>query len=349
MPTEDFATAGPEIAPANLTLTAIRATIEERRKFIVADLSPTASPTDIAATATPSTAATETELPSATPLPTEDLATAMPEIAPANLTLTAIRATLDEPRQLAAADLSPTARPTDVAATATPSTGETETEPPTKTLATPTFSATPTPLPFYFAYLVPTPTAYRPVEDGFTLDCQVRGDWIPYEVSEGDSMLSLALSSGISLMELRGGNCFEPIRGIFAGEIVLVPQLPELPVEVPAPVFSLDDTAGATVGCVDQSARIVTPAPLDQVEDVFALVGSARLPAGGQYHIALKPGWSEAYYLYLVSEQAVSNDVLGLINSEIFGVGAHRIQLTVFDKDGALIEGGICEIEVIFG
>ncbi|MCY3864890.1 MAG: hypothetical protein OXG68_05560, partial [Chloroflexi bacterium] len=212
-----------------------------------------------------------------------------------------------------------------------------------------TFSPTPTPLPFYFAYLVPTPTAYRPVEDDFRIDCQVRGDWIPYEVRAGDSMLSLALSSGISLLELRGGNCFEPIRGIFAGETLLVPQLPELPTEVPAPEFSIEDAAEATVGCDDRSARIVAPAPLEHVEGVFALVGSARLPSGGKYHIALKPGWSNEYFLYLVSEQAVSNDVLGLINSELFGAGAHRIQLTVLDDDGELIEGGICEIELIFG
>ena len=98
--TEDLATAEPEIAPANLTLTAIRASIDERRQLTAADLSPTASPTDIAAIATPSTG--ETELPtmevlaSATPLPTEILATATPEIAPANLTLTAIRASIDE-------------------------------------------------------------------------------------------------------------------------------------------------------------------------------------------------------------------------------------------------------------
>ncbi|MCY3915042.1 MAG: hypothetical protein OXG49_03425, partial [Chloroflexi bacterium] len=317
--------------------------------------SPTASPTEFAATTTLSTAATETEprtiviVASATPLPSETVATARLEIAPANLTLTAIRATIAERRELTATNPSPTVSSTDITETATPSATATETDPPTKTLVALTFSPTPTPLPFYFAYLVPTPTAYRPVEDDFRIDCQVRGDWIPYEVRAGDSMLSLALSSGVSLLELRGGNCFEPIRGIFAGETLLVPQLPELPIEVPAPEFSIEDAAEAMVGCDDRSARIVAPAPLEHVEGVFALVGSARLPAGGKYHIALKPGWSNEYFLYLVSEQAVSNDVLGLINSELFGMGAHRIQLTVLDDDGELIEGGICEIELIFG
>ena len=345
-PTEIFATARPEFAAANMTLTAIRATLDERRALTAAGPSPTASPTEIVATVTTS--------------PTAILATARPEIAPANMTLTAIRASLEGRRVLTAVGPSPTASPTEIVATETASPTEsvvtatqgaiaTATEPPTKTELAPIVSPTLTPLPFYFAYLVPTPTAYRPLEDDFHIDCQVRQDWVPYEVREGDSLLSLALSSGTSLVELRDGNCFEPIRGIFAGETLVLPQLPELPFEVPAPDFSFDDAAGATVGCDDRSARIVEPAPREHVEDVFALIGSARLPDGGKYHIALKPSWSEEYFPYLASDHAVRNDVLGLINTEIFGAGAHRVRLTVLDNDGKLIEGGICEIQVLFG
>ncbi len=342
-PTVDMATATPKIGPTNLTLTAIRAELDERRELPAASPSPIASPTEIAATATSRATATDTQS------PTLDTASATPEIAPANLTLTAIRAMLDERRELAATSPSPTSSPTDALATAVPAISPTEAGSPTKAVLAPTISPTPTPLPFYFAYLIPTPTVYRSAENGFRIDCQVAEDWIPYEVRDGDSMLSLALSSGISLVEFREGNCFEPIRGILAGEIVLLPQLPDLSMSVPAPEFSLGDAAGATVGCDGRLARIVSPAPLEFVDDVFALVGSALLPEGGRYHIALKPRWSEEYYLYLVSDQAVRNNVLGLINSEIFGAGAHRIQLTVFDIDGELIKGGICDIPVIFG
>ena len=221
------------------------------------------------------------------------------EIAPANLTLTAIRSTIDARQESTAAIPSLTASPTSIAAATVPIETLAETEPPTQTALAPTISPTANPLPFYFAYLIPTPTAYRPNENGSRMGCRVAEYWLPYEVKEGDTLLSLALSSGISLIELRDGNCFEPIRGIFAGETLLVPQLLEIPFVMPAPEFALDDLASAKVGCDDRLARIVSPAPLDHVEDVFALVGSARLPAGGHYQIALKPGWSEDYYLYL--------------------------------------------------
>ena len=162
-------------------------------------------------------------------------------------------------------------------------------------------------------------------------------------------MLSLALSTGISLIELRDGNCFEPIRGIVVGEVLLVPQLPKLPVAAPAPEFPTDGAVGAVLGCDSRRAQIISPAPLDLVEDVFAIIGSALLPEGGRYRIALKPGWSEEFYPYLISHQAVHSDVLGLVNSEIFGPGAQQIQLTVIDRDGELIEGGLCEVPVSFG
>ncbi|MCY3866689.1 MAG: hypothetical protein OXG68_14725, partial [Chloroflexi bacterium] len=137
LPSETVATARLEIAPANVTLTAIRATLAERRELTAVRLSPTASPTDLAAAATTSTVATVTEPPtmevlaSATPLPTDVLETESPEIAPANLTLTAIRASIDERRELPAVRPSSTASPTDLAAAATPSATATETEPPT--------------------------------------------------------------------------------------------------------------------------------------------------------------------------------------------------------------------------
>ena len=106
-------------------------------------------------------------------------------------------------------------------------------------------------------------------------------------------MLSLALSTGSSLIELRNGNCFEPIRGIFAGERLLVPQLPEPLAATPLPMFPTDDEVNEVIGCDRRSAQIVSPMPLANVEDVFAISGSALLPEGGRYHIALKPGWSE--------------------------------------------------------
>ena len=118
----------PEISSANLTLTAIRETVVGLRELAVTHPSPTASPTGIAATAKPTVTATELEPPpteavaSATPEATAALATATEveaatRIAPANLTLTTIRATVVGLRELAATRPFPTASPTGIVAT----------------------------------------------------------------------------------------------------------------------------------------------------------------------------------------------------------------------------------------
>jgi len=232
------------------------------------------------------------------------------------------------------------------AATDSPSHVKTRTPTPSRTAAV---TPTETPLPFYFAYLIPTPTAYGTSEDALRLDCEVEEDWLSYEVQAGDTLLALALASDISLIELREGNCFEPIRGIFAEEALLVPRLPAMPVETPAPVFLPPEMASAAVGCEHSLAEILSPQPLDQVQDIFAIIGNVQLPEEGKYQIAIKPGWSDVYYPYLESGKTVQRDVIGLINTEIFGTGSHRLRLTVTNSAGEAVAGGLCDIPLVFG
>ena len=377
------------VAPANLTLTAIRETLVARRELAAARPSPTADEPVSAATATalPATEAMASVTPqrpqaSATSTPVE----AVTAVAPANLTLTAIRETVVARRELAAARPSPTAVESvststatateafasvtpqlpEASATSTPVEEPAQVAPANLTLTaigemllatrpTPVqapvshLTPTSTPLPDYLIYLIPTPTAFGAIEDSFRSDCEIERDWLPYEVKEGDTLLSLALSTGSSLIELREGNCYTPVRGIFAGERLLVPRLLASPAARPAPIVIVGDEAAEVIGCDRPLAQILLPAPHAQVEGVFAIIGSAHLPAGGRYRLAVKPGWSEVYYPYLESDVAVGNDVLALVNTEIFGLGAHRVQLAVADSDGELIEGGICEIPIMFG
>ena len=88
------------IAPANLTLTVIRETVVALAERATSTALPTAGPTRIEATAKPTVTATELEpllteaVASATHQPTVDVATEAPRIAPANVTLTAIRETV---------------------------------------------------------------------------------------------------------------------------------------------------------------------------------------------------------------------------------------------------------------
>ena len=379
-----------DVAPANLTLTAIRETVVARREQATTRPSPTADEPVRAATAT-ALPATET-FASVTPQPPVASATATTlkesaQIAPANLTLTAIRETVVTRREQATARPSPTAVELFPAATALPATeafaSVTPDLPETSVTSTPVeeetsiapanltltaigemllatrpspvqapvshLTPTSTPLPDYLIYLVPTPTAFGAIEDSFRSDCEIARGWLSYEVKEGDTLLSLALSTGSSLIELREGNCYTPVRGIFAGERLIVPRLPASPAATPAPIVVASDEAAEVIGCDRPLAQILLPAPHAQVEGVFAIIGSAHLPAGARYRLAVKPGWSEVYYPYLESDVAVGNDVLALVNTEIFGLGAHRVQLSVADSAGELIEGGICEIPIMFG
>ena len=223
---------------------------------------------------------------------------------------------------------------------ATPSSSQTPSD-------TPTVTPTQTPLPFYIAYLIPTPTVFGSFEDALQSDCEIEETWLPYAVQEGDTLLSTAIASGSSLIELRDGNCYEPYRGILFGETLLLPKLPASPVKAYDPVFPRDDAMISVVGCGDWSAMIHAPQAMTNLEGIFGLIGSTSVPDGGSYRIAVKPVWSDDYHLYLASDQSVRGDVIGLINTEIFGSGLHHIQLTVVDRDGELA-GGLCEIPLVF-
>ena len=343
-PTEVSATAtsireATRIAPADLTLTAIRETV-----------SAAASPTgDLATLAPTEVALTTTLIPKAT------------RIAPANLTSTAIHEPVSAPVDVATASAlsaenrtpstgTPTAIASLLTATATaadsPVVVEMRSPTPSQTSAV---TPTETPLPFYFAYLIPTPTAYGTSEVAIRLDCEVEEDWLSYEVQVGDTLLALALASDISLIELREGNCFEPIRGIFAGEALRVPRMPARPVETPAPVFLPPELVSAAFGCEHAMAEIHSPQPMDQVQDIFAIIGNVQLPEKGKYQLAIKPDWSNVYYPYLESDKVVQRDVIGLINTEIFGAGSHRLRLTVSNSAGEMLPGGLCDMPLVFG
>ena len=206
-----------------------------------------------------------------------------------------------------------------------------------------------TPLPFHFAQLIPTPTEVGSIAGQELSECEIPRGWRPYEVRVGDTLLSLALATDSSLIELRDGNCFELIRGIFAGQRLFVPRLPAEHIIRPAPVYPPVDAAANATGCDQPIAQISAPKPLDNLKGIFAIRGSVQFPEGGGYQIALRPAWADNYFLYLSSNEAIGNDVIALINTEIFGAGLHQIRLTITGSHGETIEGGHCELPVVFG
>ncbi len=378
------------IAPANLTLTAIRKTVVALAERSTAQGEATAETTAVDATDTPvatepASDATQSPMPSPTVVPpAATLDEAATRISPANLTLTVIRETVAAlaERSTARAEERAVSTPVDATETrlamAAPSPVSTEFTKPLLTdaeiadTATPdaeisaplTASATPkpsdtasptvvrtataTPLPFHFARLIPTPTDVGSSANQVISACEVPPGWQPYEVQAGDTLLTLALATSSSLVDLRDGNCFEPIRGIFAGQRLFVPRLPVDEIEKPAPVYPQVDKAADLTGCDQPNARISAPEPMASLKGVFALRGTVQLPEGSSYQIALRPAWADNYYLYLSSNKRIRGDVIALINTEIFGAGLHRIRLTVTSRDGKIVEGGLCDIPVIF-
>ena len=205
-----------------------------------------------------------------------------------------------------------------------------------------------TALPAVFAHLIATPTAYGAADGGMEGVCTIAAGWYPYKVQEGDTLLALAMASGSSLIDLRDGNCYSPVTGIFVGETVVVAQLPDAPLKVPEPIFTLAEESIEVVGCDTGHARILLPELMAELEGIFAVHGSALIPAGGTYRIAVRPAWSDEFHTFLEVDMSVVDNVIGLINSEIFGPGLQWLQLTLVDGEGRVVEGSLCEIPVVF-
>ena len=205
---------------------------------------------------------------------------------------------------------------------------------------------TATPLPAVFAHLIATPTAFGAVEDSAA--CAVAEGWLPYEVQDGDSLLALALASGSSLIEIREGNCFGPVTGIIVGETIALPELPDSPIEPASSLFPVSDAAYQVAGCDSVRAMIVEPLPMTQLQGIIAVRGRALIPEGGKYRISLKPAWSPDYHRLLDVERSVDDDVIGLVNTEIFGPGLQRLRLEIVAGDGTVVENSWCEIPLVF-
>ena len=178
-------------------------------------------------------------------------------------------------------------------------------------------------------------------------DCKPRSDWLSYIVQEGDTLLSMALAADTGLIDLREGNCFNPIRGIFPGEELKLPRRPQ-PATFGPPVFPAEGERLAHVGCLSESAAIHAPPALTELNGIFALIGTADTPEGGYYRLSLRPAWSNQYTDYLEFDSPVANDVLGLINVEIFGLGMHWVRLSLIDDVGEVIEASLCEHPLVF-
>jgi len=233
----------------------------------------------------------------------------------------------------------------------TPTLTNTPTETPTSTLTfTPTLTRTPTdtPTPTSAFVIIPTPTVDTEVDIIADEDCVVDAGWEMYEIQTGDTLLSIALSVDSTPAELRDGNCFDVIQGVFVGESILVPEIPVAPVATIEPVFVTEDDVYEIEGCRTETVGIDTPVLLEELQGIFALIGNANSPDFAYYEITIRPEWSDRYFLYLQSTSPVESDLLGLVNTELFGEGVHRVRVTVINSNNEIAENGVCEVPVVF-
>ena len=193
---------------------------------------------------------------------------------------------------------------------------------------------------------MPTPTLSGATDEGLLAGCIPRKDWQPWIVQPGDTLYSLALRANISLIALRDGNCFTYARGILEGESVLAPQQPA-EIDFPQPDYPAIGESLPAIGC-HASASIASPAPMAEVSDIIAIIGSADAPSGGSYRLSVKPAWAEDYEAYFIAHDAKANEKLGLLNTEIFVAGLHYLRLETLDAQGAQIADGSCEIPLVF-
>ena len=169
-----------------------------------------------------------------------------------------------------------------------------------------------------------------------------------YKVAQGDNLLTIAREVGSTIEALRNGNCYNPLRGIFAGETLRVPRLPTTKPATAVPIFADGSRVHSMSGCQSEALRIESPAALAELQGIFEIVGTANPPHLGHYRIAVRPAWAEEYSFYLEADEPVSAGVLGLVNTEIFGAGLHYLRLALVDERGEITAGALCEVPVIF-
>lgn len=145
--------------------------------------------------------------------------------------------------------------------------------------------------------------------------------------------------------ELRDVNCLQNDSSINAGDILLVPRLPETPVGTSTPFPSRNVRP---VGCTNPRIRIVGPLPLERVTGVITLIGSADAPDFWYYRIEVRPDPVPEYEFYSYSTIPVPNRALAILNTDFFDNGLHWIKLTVVNTDGEVAPDATCDIPLIF-
>lgn len=159
----------------------------------------------------------------------------------------------------------------------------------------------------------------------------------------GNTLFQIALATGSTVSELRAANCLENVDTITAGDVLLVPRLPEGGV-VGTPI--LPGAGVGAVGCTVPGVIITSPGTGASLSGVVTVIGTADIPNFDYYKIEVRPDAASVYNFYGSYRTPVVNGALAALNTELFDNGLHWIRLTVVDNTGNFPQP--CAIPVIF-
>ncbi len=261
------------------------------------------------------------------------------------------------PTNTPTATLTPTDTPT---ATVTPSATNTPTATNTVTPSvTPTLTRTirpsenspilPTlaPLPTEIG-LVPTLTAVNNLTTINSAGCTQPTGWTVYVVQPRNTLFSIAQSVNSSVAELAEVNCLSNGNQIIAGDVLFVPRDPAGLVPVNTSGNGNGTRQVGVIGCEHPGVQIVSPRAGQVVSATFTIRGNALYDDQfGYYSLQIRSDASANYNFYSSSDVAVTNDVLGQIDSTLFSSGRYWVRLQIVDVSGNTPQDATCVIPIV--
>ena len=160
-----------------------------------------------------------------------------------------------------------------------------------------------------------------------------------YTVQSGDTVFNIGRAVDSTVVDLRDANCLEDPADITTGDELYVPRLPD------APPLS-DDERLVVIGCDADTAIITNPQPGVTVTEDFTVVGSAAIEDFGQYSLSIRQDVDTGYTELVLSDLAIVQDVLAVIDIEDLPGGIYWLRLAVFDDEGNLPNQGTCTVPV---
>ena len=167
-----------------------------------------------------------------------------------------------------------------------------------------------------------------PVVTILPTQCAGRPGWVPYIVQRGDTLFGIARQAGASLTDIQQANCIVDPNTIYYGQVLVVPP------GNPAVATPVTAAFGATIGCDNPAARIVSPRAGTSVRGVIAVMGTATLPNFNFYKVEVRPDTGSIWNNFASSTKQVTDGALGTLNTGLFPPGLYWVQLTVVDNTG---------------